>query len=331
MSEDRVSQLPERRTVTSGVLRKDHPPRTQRKRRRAPLGARIAGLGVAAALTVFGGPKIADHILPDTTPEKPGIALQLPPSASQVKQEGITDLEEQASKYIFNNLNSQEAIDVEKKIAQMNEVILGNPSFPEMVQVVADLEPLIDAASKEYGIPKQVVYGMILIENGGGHDLVSPAGALGPTQLMPDAATEMGLRVDPSTGSGQAVDERLDPKKAIPAMLAYIAKYRDLFGDNIGISVWNYHAGPGNVGEAIRLYFLDTEGIDIGELDFKVYGDLNKDRKLNVYRLLTNPKVGEQLLSRLEDETKLYPAKAAAGARLYKSEQAKNLISANME
>ena len=193
----------------------------------------------------------------------------------------------------------------------MDDLILGNPSFNEMVQVVADLQPLIDASSKDYGIPVSVAYGMILIENGGGHDLVSPAGALGPTQLMRDAAIEMGLRVD------DEVDERLDPKKAIPAMFAYIAKYRDLFGGNLGISVWNYHAGPGNVGEAIGLYFLDTEGIDIGELDFKVYGDLIKQRKLNVHRLLSNPRVIEQLLSRLEDETEFYPAKAVSGAYLY--------------
>lgn len=113
------------------------------------------------------------------------------------------------------------------------------------------------------------------------------------------------------------VDERLNPAKAFDAMFAYVAKYRDLFGGDLGIAVWNYHAGPGNVGEAIRLYFLDTEGIDIGELDFKVYGDLIKKRKLDVRRLLKNPRVEQQLLPRLEDETELYPAKTASGAYLY--------------
>ena len=325
MSENRASQLPETRTIVNGVLR-INPPRTQRRRRgRASIITKMTGLGAAAAVTFFGGEKIADQVLPDTTPKEPGIVLQLDPSAPHERQEGPTSLKDEASRHIFNDLTSEETVVVEEMIGQMDKVILGNPSYREMVQVVADLKPLIDASSKKYGIPSSVAYGMILIENGGGHDLVSPAGAVGPTQLMSDAAIEMGLRVD------DEVDERLIPEKAIPAMFAYIAKYRDLFGGNLGISVWNYHAGPGNVGEAIRLYFLDTEEIDIGELDFKVYGDLIKQRKLNVHRLLANPRVIEQLLSRLEDETELYPAKAAAGARLYKSEQAKGLASTNLE
>jgi len=320
--ETRSPFKPERTTTRIRNLK--NPSRTQRRQRgRAPLGAKIASWGAAAALTAFGGATIADQVFSNTAPEKPGIVIQLDPSASKERQERIIDSRNQASQYIFNDLTSQEAVDVDKMIAQMDEVILGNPSFNEMVQVVADLEPLIDAASKKYGIPASVAYGMVLIENGGGHDLVSPAGAVGPTQLMRDAAIEMGLRVD------DEVDERLIPEKAIPAMFGYIAKYRDLFGDNLGMSVWNYHAGPGNIGEAIRLYFLDTEDIDIGELDFKAYGDLIKQRKLNVHRILSNPRVIEQLLSRLEDETELYPAKAAAAAELYKSEQAKDLVSTN--
>lgn len=323
MSEYGGSQLPERRIIDGIPRRENHPLRTQRRHwenRRVPLGTKIVGWATAAALTFFGGAKIADRVLPDTPPEKPGITIQLNPSVSQERQEKGN----QASKYIFNDLTSQEAVDVEEIIGQMDKVILNNPSFNEMVQVAADLQPLIDLSSRKFGIPASVAYGMILIENGGGHDLVSPAGAVGPTQLMEDAAIEMGLRVD------DEVDERLIPEKAIPAMFGYIAKYRALFGGNLGISVWNYHAGPGNVGEAIRLYFLDSEGIDIGELDFKVYGDLIKQRGLNVHRLLSNPRVIEQLLSRLEDETEFYPAKTAAAAELYNiAAQAKNLVSAN--
>lgn len=311
MSENRASQLPERRTITENGVLRINPPRTRIRRERVPLRTKIAGVGAAVALSVIGGEKIADQVLLDTTPKEPGIVLQLDPSVPHERQEEVTNLKDQASRHIFNDLTPEEAVEVEEMIGQMDKVILGNPSFHEMVQVVADLQPLIDASSKKYGIPTSVAYGMILIENGGGHTMVSPAGAVGPTQLMSDAAIEMGLRVD------DEVDERLIPEKAIPAMFGYIAKYRDLFGGNLGISVWNYHAGPGNVGEAIRLYFLDTEEIDIGELDFKVYGDLIKQRKLNVHRLLSNPRVVEQLLSRLEDETELYPAKAASGAYLY--------------
>ena len=172
--EARLPFKPERTTTRIRNLK--NPSRTQRRQRgRAPLGAKIASWGAAAALTAFGGATIADQVFSNTAPEKPGIVIQLDPSASKERQERIIDSRNQASQYIFNDLTSQEAVDVDKMIAQMDEVILGNPSFNEMVQVVAELEPLIDASSRKYGIPASVAYGMVLIENGGGHDLVSPA------------------------------------------------------------------------------------------------------------------------------------------------------------
>lgn len=314
--ENRETRLPFKpeRTTTRIRNRKNFQRKRMQKRllgnRYVPLRTKIAGLAGAAALTFFGGEKIADQVFSDAnTTENPGVTVRIDQLPS--KEKGIIDLRAQTNSYIFRGLTDEEKEQANREVREMDQVIFRNPSFKDMVRIVSDNENYINQAADKYTIPRAVAYGMVLIENGGADDLISPAGAVGPAQLMRDAAIEMGLRVDDD------VDERLDPAKAFDAMVSYVAKYRDLFGGNLGIAVWNYHAGPGNVGEAIRLYFLDTEGIDIGELNFKTYGELVKQRKLNVHRLLSNTRVKQQLIVRLEDETELYPAKAASGAYLY--------------
>ncbi|MBI4091970.1 MAG: transglycosylase SLT domain-containing protein [Candidatus Levybacteria bacterium] len=314
LDEARETRLPFKPERTTTRIRNRKNPQGVQKRllgnRYVPLRTKIAGLAGAAALTFFGGEKIADQVLSDTnTAENPGATVKIDQLPSQDKR--IIDLRAQTNSYIFKDLTEKEKEEANREVREMDQVIFRNPSFKDMVRVVSDNESYINQVADKYTIPRAVAYGIVLIENGGAADLISPAGAVGPAQLMKDAAIEMGLRVDDD------VDERLDPAKAFDAMVSYIAKYRDLFGGNLGIAVWNYHAGPGNVGEAIRLYFLDAEGIDIGELNFKVYSDLIKKRSLDVHRLLNNPRVRQQLLPRLEDETELYPAKAASGAYLY--------------
>ena len=312
--EAREARLPFKPERTTTRIRNRKPPQRMQKKllgnRYVPIRTKIAGLAGAAALTFFGGEKIADQVLPDTnTTGNPGVTVKIDQLPSQAKR--IIDLRAQTNSYIFKDLTDEEKEEADREVREMDQVIFRNPSFKDMVRVVSDNENYINQAADKYAVPRAVAYGMVLIENGGAADLISPAGAVGPAQLMRDAAIEMGLRVD------YDVDERLNPAKAFDAMAAYVAKYRKLFGGNLGIAVWNYHAGPGNVGEAIRLYFLDTESIDIGELDFKVYGDLIQKSNLDVYVLLNNPRVRQQLLSRLEDETELYPAKVASGAYLY--------------
>ncbi len=310
-----VPRFKPERTTTTNIRSRKNPQRMQRRflgNRYVPLRTKIAGLAGAVALTFFGREKIAGQVFSDNTDttETPGVTVRI--NQLPFQDNRIVDLRTQANNYIFKDLIDKERKEVDKQVREMDQVILKNPSFKEMVSVVRDYESYINQAADKHKIPRSIAYGMVLIENGGGHDLTSPAGARGPAQLMPDTAREMGLIVN------ENIDERVTrPDKAFDAMFSYVAKYRDLFGGDLGIAVWNYHAGPGNVGEAIRLYFLEENGVDIGELNFKVYGDLIKQKKLNAAKLLSNARVKQQLLPRLEDETELYPAKAASGAYLY--------------
>lgn len=224
---------------------------------------------------------------------------------------------------VFPNLYGESRVDALNSVEKMkNDVLKKNPSFKGMVDVVRQFEPNIRQAAGENGIPESFAMGIVLIENGGHPDLTSPVGARGPAQLLPETARSLGLRVD------DEVDERIDPEKNFRAMCAYLAQMKEIFGDNLGIAGWAYHAGPGNVYAGVREYFKDTEGVDLGDaVDFesddnqkivKAYSEKIKSSKLNVHELLSNPAVQYEIhgILHLEDETELYVYKAVAGAEI---------------
>lgn len=182
------------------------------------------------------------------------------------------------------------------------EVLEKHSSFEGMMNVTRKFESYIRDAAKANNFPQDLSLGIVFIENGGAEDLTSEAGARGPAQLMPDTAREMGLVVDPD-----GVDERVDPNKCFAAMCGYLAKMRQLFDDDLGVAVWAYHAGPGNVAWAIDEFWKSPEGQALEE------------KKINVHRLLQNPQVRTNVISQLEDETELYPYKAVAAAEILQS------------
>jgi hypothetical protein len=71
------------------------------------------------------------------------------------------------------------------------------------------------------------------------HDAVSPVGALGVAQFMPEVAEESG------------VDDPFDPLQAIPASARLLRDLRDEFG-NLGLAAAAYNAGPGRVRDWLK-------------------------------------------------------------------------------
>ncbi|MCB1303524.1 MAG: lytic transglycosylase domain-containing protein, partial [Leptospiraceae bacterium] len=67
----------------------------------------------------------------------------------------------------------------------------GNPSHFQKI-----LNALIDEKSEDYGISPDLVRAVMQTESAGNPDAVSPAGAQGLMQLMPDTARALG--VDPT-------------------------------------------------------------------------------------------------------------------------------------
>lgn len=102
------------------------------------------------------------------------------------------------------------------------------------------LQPFIDQASDRFGVPEVWIRAVISAESGGrttvnGEPITSPAGAIGPMQVMPQTFDELRLRY----GLGP---DPADPEQNILAGTAYLKELYERFG-RAGIFA-AYNAGP---------------------------------------------------------------------------------------
>jgi len=97
------------------------------------------------------------------------------------------------------------------------------------------LEPLIASAAMRFGVDARILRAICFIESRYRINAVSPKGARGPMQFMPDTAARYGLR---------------DPHNAEQAIAAGARYYRDLlrkFDERVDLALAAYNAGEGAV------------------------------------------------------------------------------------
>jgi soluble lytic murein transglycosylase-like protein len=97
------------------------------------------------------------------------------------------------------------------------------------------LEPFIIESAKRYGIDVRILRAMCFVESRFRVDAVSPKGARGPMQFMPETAVRYGLR-NPH-----------DPKTAIDAAARYLRDLLTKFDGRVDLAVAAYNAGEGAV------------------------------------------------------------------------------------
>ena len=96
----------------------------------------------------------------------------------------------------------------------------------------AAYDPHIKLTCKVYGLDCNLVKAMIRAESGFNPQAVSPKGAMGLMQLMPDTSRDLGV-INP-----------FDPGQNIDAGARYLRMMLDRFGNNTILALAAYNAGP---------------------------------------------------------------------------------------
>ncbi len=97
------------------------------------------------------------------------------------------------------------------------------------------IEPFIMESSRRYGVDPRLLKILCFIESRYRLDAVSPKGARGPMQFMPDTAKRFGVR-NPH-----------DPQQAIDAAARYLRDLLMRFGGRLDLALAAYNAGEGTV------------------------------------------------------------------------------------
>ncbi len=106
---------------------------------------------------------------------------------------------------------------------------------PSLQERSRQLEPLILESAKRYGIDPRILSGVCFIESRYRLDAISPRGARGPMQFMPDTARRYGLQ-NPH-----------DPRAAIDAGARYLRDLLVRFNGRLDLALAAYNAGEGTV------------------------------------------------------------------------------------
>ncbi len=118
-------------------------------------------------------------------------------------------------------------------------------SRPLTARSNSSFEPIIQEHARNQGVRADLVRAVIQVESAFNPRAVSPKGAMGLMQLMPQTARELGV-VDP-----------FNPSENIRAGVTYLRRLLDRYEDNEQLALAAYNAGPGAVakyGEKVPPY-----------------------------------------------------------------------------
>jgi soluble lytic murein transglycosylase-like protein len=105
--------------------------------------------------------------------------------------------------------------------------------------------PELEAAAKRTGVPPWVLAGLVRQESAWNPRALSPAGALGLTQVLPDSAAEVARELPGFARNGDI----LEPARNLTLGAALVATWRRAFGGSWTAALATYNAGEKRVRE----------------------------------------------------------------------------------
>lgn len=139
----------------------------------------------------------------------------------------------------------------------------------------------IREAAQAYGLDYELLKAVIATESGFNTRAVSPKGAVGLMQLMPDTAQRFGVRAK----DNQSVQERLtDPRTNVQAGARYLAWLLQYFNGELELAIAAYNAGEGAVMRAGRKVPNYPETRDYVRKVTRLHQDLQPPRAVSQVR-----------------------------------------------
>lgn len=285
---------------------------------KSSLGSKVVSL-VLASSGVGVGATIADKVDNSNTASASVSTVQEPHEQKAVEsQVQAQEVQENPSLIdeVFHDLTPQQQQEAYAWVDMFRERIAAKPGYEKEHRMIPQqYKEEIKKTADVYGISEEMLYGIIAIENGGGPAVENKgSGALGVAQFLPETARQYGLIV------GQNEDQRKVPELSIDAAGKYLRDHRALFNGDVGLTMWSYHAGVGNVYNAMRTYFLDEYDTDIGSYSDAIVADDARARenvevkarelmlkdKLSFFKLVTNEAVKTEVIAHLHDYSETY-------------------------
>src|SRR5258708_1745860 len=109
---------------------------------------------------------------------------------------------------------------------------------------VKRFEPIIEKAAKVHKIDPALVKAVVAVESSFQPDAISPKGARGLMQVIPDTGERYGVVGDRKHSTEQKL---LDPATNIRVGIQHLANLMSMFSSNLDLVLAAYNAGEGNV------------------------------------------------------------------------------------
>ncbi len=138
----------------------------------------------------------------------------------------------------YLNASKRDALDNAAGMRQrLVRAVLQHPNVPTV-------EPLIRQAATKHGIDPALVKAVIAAESGFNPQAVSPKGAIGLMQVIPDTGARYGVTGDARRTAAQKL---ADPKTNITTGVRYLSDLLRMFSGNLELVLAAYNAGEGAV------------------------------------------------------------------------------------